>query len=192
MGLIVEGHGEVEAMPVLLRRVAAALGVAVQATRPFRVPRHQLIKEAELQRTVEAVARRVGTDGPILIVLDADDDCIRDRAASMLDQARATRRDRELAVVLPNREFEAWFLASIESLRGRARVRPDACWPGEAESVRDAKGALQSLMAGTYSPTVDQPALAALMDLELARQRSRSFDKLWRDLARLLGAADRR
>jgi hypothetical protein len=39
----------------------------------------------------------------------------------------------------------------------------------------------------SYSPTVDQAALASAMDLELARTRSKSFDKLYRDLSRLFG-----
>lgn len=43
------------------------------------------------------------------------------------------------------------------------------------------------LMSGSqhYVATLDQPALAAVMDLAAAR-RAGSFDKLWRDLASLL------
>jgi|ADGO01.1.fsa_nt_gi hypothetical protein len=40
---------------------------------------------------------------------------------------------------------------------------------------------------GIYKPTVDQAALAAILDLQLARKHSPSFDKLWREVARLLG-----
>lgn len=38
------------------------------------------------------------------------------------------------------------------------------------------------------SEVTDQPALAALFDLDQARRGAPSFDKLWRDLARLLAA----
>jgi predicted ATPase len=38
----------------------------------------------------------------------------------------------------------------------------------------------------TYKPSSDQAALAAVFDLRMARENSASFDKLWRDLERLL------
>lgn len=105
----------------------------------------------------------------------------------MLASARAARNDRDLAVVLADREFEAWFLASLESLRGKRGIRADAQWTGDPEAVRDAKGALRALTERSiYSPTVDQAALVSLMDLDQTRTRSRSFDKLCRDLSRLL------
>ena len=36
---VVEGHGEVEALPVLLRRIAGEHGTAIQVRKPHRVPR---------------------------------------------------------------------------------------------------------------------------------------------------------
>jgi hypothetical protein len=188
LGVIVEGDGEVAAAPVLLRRIAAQLGRVINVPRPFRVPRGKLVKPRELQRAVEAVARQCGPGAPILVLLDADDDCVKDLAARLLAEARAARADRPVAVVLANREFEAWFLAALDSLRGQRYLAEDARWPGDPEAVRDAKGALGELMApARYSPSIDQVALASRMDLELARARSRSFDKLCRDVARLLG-----
>lgn len=187
LGLIVEGEGEIAAAPVLIRRVAERLGLVVQVQRPFRVTRGKLVKSKELQRAVEAVARLAGPGAPILILLDADDDCVKELSARMLAEAQATRNDRSLAVVLANREFEAWFLAALDSLRGQRSIPADAEWPGDPENVRDAKRAISQLTApATYSPTVDQAALASQMDLDQARARSPSFDKLWRDLARLL------
>jgi hypothetical protein len=187
LGAIVEGDGETTALPILVRRLGELRGVQVQVRRPFRVPRGKLVKDDELRRAIEAVARQLEPGAPILILLDADDDCIATIGARMLATARAARHDRELSVVLANREFEAWFLAALESLRGKRRIRLDATWDGDPESVRDAKRALREQMEPPiYSPTVDQAALASAMDLELARARSRSFDKLCRDLDRLL------
>ena len=59
--------------------------------------------------------------------------------------------------------------------------------PNDPEAVRDAKGWLDRRMENneSYSETTDQPALAALFDIEQAR-RADSFDKCYRDIVRLL------
>lgn len=189
IGLIVEGDGEVLAAPILIRRIGEALGHHIEVRRPFRVKRDKLAKPGEIERAIESTARLVGAGTPILVLLDADDDCIAKLNTQLTTSARATRDDRPISVVLANREFEAWFLASISSLRGRGRVRADAEWPGDPEEPRDAKGRLGQLMTSArYSPTVDQAALASLMDLELARQRSPSFAKLWRELEKVIAS----
>jgi len=45
-------------------------------------------------------------------------------------------------------------------------------------------------MGRAYSEVTDQPALSALFDLDLARERAPSFEKLWREARRLLGTAN--
>jgi hypothetical protein len=59
------------------------------------------------------------------------------------------------------------------------------------ESIRDAKGFLTRNMPGSraYSETADQPALAAVFDIQTARSRSDSFDKCCREVRRLLDEA---
>jgi hypothetical protein len=73
---IVEGHGECEAVPVLVRRIAAQLDLALRMRipPPLRVPKSRLLKPGELERTVELAARKVGRPGVILILLDSDED----------------------------------------------------------------------------------------------------------------------
>jgi hypothetical protein len=95
------------------------------------------------------------------------------------------------AVVIAKREFEAWFLAALDSLRGHRGLLSQLPSVPDAEAVRDAKGFLTRCMVGTraYSPVVDQPAFAALFDLELARSGSGSFDKFCRDVQRLFDTA---
>jgi hypothetical protein len=87
------------------------------------------------------------------------------------------------------REYEAWFLAAAESLRGRRGLPSDLEAPATPEAFRDAKGWLGDRMPRGYSPTADQPALTDLFDLERAR-RSPSFDKLVRELTRLLTTSE--
>jgi hypothetical protein len=38
----------------------------------------------------------------------------------------------------------------------------------------------------SYKPATDQAALSAVFDMQIARKNSPSFDKLWRDVERLL------
>jgi hypothetical protein len=184
---IVEGFGEVEAVPILLRRWFELSGLtSPEIPRPIRIPKHRLVAEGELERTIEQAARRAGCDGAILVLVDADDDCAAELGAQLRARAREARRDREVAVVLPVREFEGWLLASAESLSGHRGLQPDLKPPANAEDVRDAKGWLSGHMTRgrIYAPRVDQAALAQALDFQLA-QRSSSFRKFLRDLERL-------
>lgn len=74
-----------------------------------------------------------------------------------------------------------------ESLRGQRDLGDNIHPPNDPEAIRGAKEWLSHQMEGskTYSETHDQPALAALFDLEQAR-RADSFDKCYRDIVRLL------
>jgi hypothetical protein len=190
---IVEGHGEVGAVPLLIRRIAAELapGGSPDVSHPIRVGRHKLLKEGELERSVELAARQAGDGGGVLILLDADEDCPSRLAEQILRRARAARSDREIRVVLAKHEFEGWFLAAAESLGGQRGLAEGLRAPPDPEAVRDAKGWLTGNMpmGRSYRETLDQPALAARFDLQVARDRAPSFDKLWRDVASLLIAA---
>ena len=88
-------------------------------------------------------------------------------------------------MVLAVREYEAWFLTAAASLRGKRGLAQDLAPPPSPEAIRDAKAWLDQRMPRGYRPTVDQPALTDLFDLEAAL-RSPSFDKLVRELTKLL------
>ncbi len=186
---LVEGHGEVAAVPILLRRIAevVAPGLTLDLSRTIRVKRQRFLKEGELERAVELAARQSGDGGRILILLDADEDCPRDLAPRMLERARAARKDRIIRAVLAKREYEAWFLAAAESLAGHRGIDAAAVSPADPETVASPKRWLsQHMQSGwSYRETLDQPALTAVFDLATAR-RAPSFDKLWRDLSTLL------
>ncbi len=103
--------------------------------------------------------------------------------------AAAARPDRAFSAVIAIREYEAWLVAGADSLADRRGLRPDLVAPPDPESVRDAKGWLrkQRIDGLSYSPTADQAALSAVVDLHLVRSRSPSFDELWREVERLAG-----
>ena len=189
---IVEGHGEVDSAPVLLRRIAERLspGVALEFPRPIRVPRNRIVRAGELERAVALAAARVGADGGVFVLLDANGDCPARLAPQLLERAAGARPDRDVRVVLAKMEYEAWFLAAAASLAGRAGIDEDIVPPDDPEAVRDAKGWLSARMppGRRYRETLHQASFSAAIDLDLARSAP-SFDKLWRDVGWLIGGA---
>ena len=189
IGCIVEGESEVATVPLLIRRIAANLypELPIVVLPPIRRRRNKVVKENELERAVEFVARQIGGQGAIFIILDSDGDCPAELGPALLHRASQARSDLPIAVVIAKNEFEAWFLAAAESLRGRRGLRNDLNPPDNPEGIRGAKEWLSHQMESsrTYSETQDQPALAALFDLEQARQAD-SFDKCYRDIVHLL------
>ncbi len=123
--------------------------------------------------------------------MDADDDCPAEVAAQILERARACVPHRRVSVVLAKREFEAWFIAAAASLDGQRGFSFDSRDWADAETPRDAKGWLADRMAGrAYRETTDQPAFAALIDLQQAHDNSRSFRKLCREWSRQMAPAN--
>jgi hypothetical protein len=177
---IVEGHGEMEAIPVLLRRLRNEAEVYdLDVNRPIRKKRSELVNEVQLRETVR-LAMKQEDCAAILILFDSDDDCPREKGPEVQAWARDEAHDTPCAVVLAHREYEAWFLAAVESLRGHRGIREDAVSHPTPEAPRGAKKQLQDRMiAGRrYNETLDQPALSAVFDLTAAHSRCRSFRRL--------------
>lgn len=189
---IVEGHGEVEAVPVLFGRLIAELNIeaAIDVRRPILQSRGTLLREGGIERAVSLAAIESGQDGAIFILIDSDGECPAERAPILLARARNARSDRQIALVLAHQEFEAWFLAAASSLRGHRELAPDIADHPAPETVRGCKEWLEAKMpqARKYSPTADQAAFAATFDLTLAR-RAPSFDKLCREVEQICIAA---
>ncbi len=188
---IVEGQGDEAALPILLRRLCDEAGAwQVDIARPHRRRRTQLVDKALLQSAVQVAALREGCAG-ILIVFDADDDCPKELAPILEAWAIEISGGIPCAVVMANREYEAWFLASIEAFRAHRGISAEAMSHPNPESPRDAKGELEARMVAgaSYSPTVDQPALTAQLDLGAAYRACRSFRKLVRAFGALAAAA---
>jgi hypothetical protein len=179
---IVEGDGEVVALPVLLRRlIAVANAYSVGISRPIRRSRTQLAREDGVREAVR-LARLEPDCAAILIVFDGDDDCPKDLAPRVQAWSRSEATPLPCYVVMANREYEAWFLATIESLRGTRGIRHDAVSHPDPESRRGAAKELERRMTPnrSYSKTADQPALTAAFDMAEAHRRCRSFRRMVR------------
>ena len=168
---IVEGHGEVKAVPILILRIVNHLKLCeyVDVRRPIRVQRNKIAKSQILEKYIHLAAQIAG----ILVLLDADQDCPMSLAATLLERARRTRSDRTIKVVLAKTEFESWFLAAAPSIQcdsspasalwtarcaGRRGIRLGCMSPPDPEAIRDAKRWLTDQMPSGYrcSPTADQ------------------------------------
>ena len=189
---IVEGQAETESVPVLLRRLFASANVYdVQTARPFRVSRYRIVRENEIERAVRQVIKARKDVCCIFVILDCDDDCPAELGPALLKRCKSVTR-LPVAVALPKREFENWFLGAKESLRGVRGIRTDASAPPNPEEIRGAKERLRkNTEKKRYNAVIDQPALAARMDLELAQRRCPSFDKFVRDVHRLISQLNR-
>jgi hypothetical protein len=185
---IVEGHGEVEAAPFLLRRLLAEADCQdVGVGRPIRRTQSQLRSKEGIQAGVR-LALLQPECAAVVILFDGEDDCPKELAAEVWAWARAAAAGMPCDVVVAYREYETWFLAALESLRGQYGIAKDAAAPANPESKRDAKGALEEFMPPdrAYSETGDQPAMSAVFDMGLAHRRNRSFRKLVKAIGELL------
>jgi Domain of unknown function (DUF4276) len=179
---VVEGHGEVLAMPALCYRILQHLkidGWLVDAN-PIRQPRSQLVDESIaspnrpcLLRGVDRVVAlaHARPASAIVVLCDSDNDCAATWAADL--QARAYAAV-PLRAVMAVREFESWLVANESKARQSLGSR-------SAESVSDPKGVLKRAI-GEYSPSLDQLPLSRRVDIDLTRTACRSFDKLVRSI----------
>jgi Domain of unknown function (DUF4276) len=185
---IVEGHGEVQATPVLLRRLLAAADCRnVSVGRPIRRTQSQLRSKEGIQASV-SLALLQPECAAVVILFDGEDDCPKQLAARVRSWALEVAQGTPCDVVIAYREYETWFLAALESLRGQYGIPKNATAPANPESKRNAKGTLEEFMPveRAYSETGDQPSMSAVFDMGLAYRRNRSFRKLVKAVGDLL------
>src|SRR6266404_2225088 len=124
-GFVIEGKGEVGAIPLLIRRICGELfGMfALHTTRPVRITRSRLVREGELERAVRLAQITNHAQGPVIVLLDADEDCPAILGPNLKSRALAIAQPQSVSIVIPKYEFETWFLAAALSLRGRRGLR---------------------------------------------------------------------
>lgn len=178
---IVEGYGEVEALPLLIRRIFGEFhpGMSPVVNPPSRVKVGSFLHDHDyFKKYIElAAAKAAQGDGMVLIFLDCEDDCPATLGARLLADAQAVRADIKCAVALAHREYETWFLAAADSLRGCAGLPPQLNPPSNPEAIRGAKEWLGRHMPVPYDPIIHQAKLTAHFDLNQARTIP-SFDRL--------------
>jgi hypothetical protein len=174
---IVEGAGEVEAMPILLRRLLTERhGIYdVQVLRPYRY--------GELGKMSKNFARNVlvaaKENAPILWTADCDDGCPI-TWVNHFEQNIPAGFPVPIRFALFVREYESMFLAEHNCLITKLALDPATPSLPNPETYRDAKGEITRMMPpGTaYKEMVNQPSLSAAIDLAAAIANSRSLRHL--------------
>ena len=187
---IVDGHGEVRAFPVLLRRLVHETEMwAVDIGKPIRRLRPLLVDETGVRQAVRLALKKPNC-GAVLLLLDGDDDCPADLGPAVQDWAATAAGESAVPGRAGPPGIRSLVLAAVESLRGRRGIRIDAESHPAPESPRGAKEQLEARMGpgATYLETTDQPAFSELFSLPDAYRRSRSFRKLADSVAHLVRA----
>lgn len=116
-----------------------------------------------------------------------------DGEAQRRPQLQRAVRDQSPPVVIgvAREAFEAWLLADLQTLRRVLQIQVDDLGDVERLRAQQAKAKLDDLLAraNRRGPEAIEGArahLAAELDLEVVRQRSRSFSDLRSELARVL------
>ncbi|HYO57436.1 DUF4276 family protein [Archangium sp.] len=177
--LIVEGHGDRQAALKLVHRIWADLGLSYVHwdDHPIRGvglhTRMGVMKACELLRSKRQCERA-------LLLRDEDDLCPKDRGPETAAWVKELHLPFPVAVVLPYREFETWFLPCIHLMAGKPLIsgrieRPGlmegTSFDGDVESIRGVKEWLSKHFAGgkAYKPTLDQLPMTQMLDLPTLR-----------------------
>ena len=191
---IVEGHGEANrsaggdppAVVVLISKLLQAVGCQtlfpVEHSPPFRMRSYgEFFRDNKLENVIR-LYKKYPDCAAVLILLDMDDDCAKERAFELADRIRAMESlSFSVVIVCAKCEYEAWFLASLET------IQPGHAYRQPPELRRDAKGWLKKQFG--YRPTRDQSHYTQNLDVNLALARSRSFRRLHHAFEEIVSAA---
>ena len=177
--VIVEGHGEQDAVLNLLTRLWSDLGLGpLTWAEPIRGK--NLVQRSGVEKSCELIRRK--RDPELLVLLrDDEDGCPKVDGPAIASWLRELALPFPSAVVLAYREFESLFLPCVDRMAGKPLVgqanitcpglRPDAHFEGNLEAKRGVKEWLSTQMPrGTsYKPAVDQLPLMRLVDFSRVR-----------------------
>jgi hypothetical protein len=144
-----------------------------------------------MYKSLTYAAEKAGPGHPILILLDSDGECPATLGPEILERAQTICPNRPIGCVVAHQEYEAWFLASPECIRDHFQLSTCPTPPSNPEAKRGIKEWIKAQLprGSKYSETIDQPALTRLFDIEKSRSIP-SFDKLYREVARLIHEAE--
>lgn len=181
---IVEGDGELNAVPLLLRNILYSNSIF--GTEIMRAQKRGDI--GKVRKNFERFLEAAQIEGAAIIwTFDCDDDCAKDVHAEFTERAKGVYCPNPIRFCFFVREYEALFLACIETLRGALPIGENIQDWRDPETIRNAKGTISGLMPKgiSYSPTIDQARLTALLDFARLRATSRAFRHLEKSILEL-------
>ena len=189
--MIVEGHGEVRSVPILVRRILDKHGrFDVQLLPTQRRGEYPSVTKHFKDYFLAAIK----DEAAILWVMDFDAreyDCPYREATGLIKRAHELRPGWPLKVAFLVKEYEALFLHDEKATRA---VFPDipakTLFPTSPENIRGAKEWLsaQRPKGSAYKETVHQEKITARLDLDLLQAKSPDFAHLERAVLALIDA----
>ncbi len=183
VGVVTEGESEVRGLPMLYPQLERRLGL--QILRPVRASVDPLAPVAVLARGARTGIQMAFARGAQLVVFLVDREMSQTLASKRAAEIEAKLRsdiDDRIRVVVKDRSFENWLIASPEGFRAqRARyARPErierAAVPDKADKVIDPCEVINSAMTkGQYDKTGDAPKILAAANIDSLAANSRSF-----------------
>ncbi len=177
--ILVEGYGEVDAVPNLISRLCRDLDCLIPWTKPLRWPNlHQWeANRGGLQKGANFIRTKPDA-GALLILRDEDDACPKQLAPLVANQLRSLMLPFPVAYTLLHPEYEVLFLPCLQKMigsfpDGRAGLEPTTRWDKDSwEGRRGIKEWLSSQFpqGRSYKPTLDQLPMTRKIDLQTLRQ----------------------
>ena len=193
---VVEGVGDAAALPELLDKILREkhgrydVSVAHGKTRVVTANSRQKL-EKNLDKFLR-YAQKKPDCAAILVLVDADVDCPVELATKLSQRRDQIGTNCPVQIVCARRAYETWFLASLDTIKGRHGIPNTVTLSTDAEDVPDPKRWLTDQMPSgqAYKETTHQPSLSRAIDLDMAHRNSRSFRRLCHALEQLVDAMD--
>jgi hypothetical protein len=186
---IVEGQGDMQAVPVLLRRI-------LEHHKHFDVTVLPPQKRGDLPKIKANFENyfkiAIKENAAIIWIIDFDCatcDCVAEEAEQLYQRANAIYPYKPFKVVFMVKEFETLFLAEPNATRSVLKEIPKATtFPEDPETIRGAKEWLSKAMPSgyAYKETVHQVKLSAAVDLNHLRESSASYRHLEKSILSLV------
>jgi hypothetical protein len=177
---IVEGDGEKEAVPLLLRRIVHEKFQRWRAQfKPYNAHgRGNIVAQLNFMRIFERALGEPNLEA-VFIVVDSEGDCPKNLAQQLSQWVRQRSPHVPVAIVVAHRCYEAWLLAGH-------------CWSSQPETItpKSAKKLIGEKKGQPYKETVDQPRLTTHMAMGKAFRRCRSFRRFVHAVEQLMAAFD--
>jgi len=175
LAVLLEGDGDYDAVPLLIRKIANFKGYhdLRLGAKPIKVgDAHAIQRSEKFLRLFEYAISRSDIDC-VLIAADCEDFCpvqavqsVYSRVSSIIDRFK-----KPVGVTFFHREYETMFLVNARHIADRCtsiNLLPEKI-PSDARllEVRNAKGLLRSITTtNTYKETRDQARLTAAMEVQ--------------------------
>lgn len=189
---IVEGQGDMQAVPVLLRRILENHGHADVKV----LPPHKRGDLPKIKANFENYFKiAIKENAAIICIIDFDCAtcvCVAEEAAQLHLRAEAIYPGKPFKVAFMVKEFETLFLAEPDAtLRVLKEIQKSTAFPENPEAIRGAKEWLSKAMPSgyAYKETVHQVKLSAAVDLNRLRSSSASYRHLEKSVLSLVGNA---